>query len=58
MTADQISLFDEYTNLSERAAYKEREAEVLQAQYQAKVRDAQQLRERAKVIATQLGLVC
>lgn len=58
MTADQISLFDEYTNLSERAAYKEREAEVLLQQYNQKVADARALRDRAKIIADQLGIVC
>lgn len=58
MTAGQQLIFDEFESLQERAAYKEREALILQQQYQAKVRDAQELRDRAKALATQLGMTC
>lgn len=58
MTESEISLFEEMRSLNERAATKEREAVILQQQYQSKTQEARTLRERAKAIATQLGVPC
>lgn len=55
MTADQQTLYDEFASLNERAAYKEREAVILQQQLTSKNAEASALRERAKAIAKQLG---
>jgi len=58
MTSDQQATFDLFADLQERAAVKEREALVLHAQYNQKVKDAADLRARAKVLATELGMTC
>ena len=56
MTDDEVVLFDEFKLLNERAAVAEREAQILQTQYQNKLTDASNLRTRAREIAKQLGL--
>lgn len=58
MTESEIATFELVRSLNERAAVAEREALVLQAQYNQKVKDAADLRARAKVHAAELGITC
>lgn len=57
--ADRLALLDEYQSLVERAATKERDAALLNTQATTKYNEARALKDRAKVIAVQLGItVC
>lgn len=58
MTESEIATFELVRSLNERAAVLEREALVLQAQYNQAVKDAADLRARAKVHAEELGITC
>lgn len=58
MTESEQATYELFRSLSERAAVAEREAVVLQQQLTAKQAEARDLRARAKVYATELGLVC
>lgn len=54
--ADVVILYRELQDLIERAAVKEREAAVFISTAATRNRDAQDLRRRADVIASQLGI--
>lgn len=54
--ADVVILYREFQDLIERAAVKEREAVVFINTAATRNRDAQDLRRRADVIASQLGI--